>query len=66
MIGWSFEKRCETGMIGGIGECLFCDAEAGVACYLVKEHACPGHVAHKLDAKYCGRCGIHIDSLRPD
>jgi len=29
------------------------------------EEACPGHVASKSDPKVCGRCGIHIDSLRP-
>jgi hypothetical protein len=27
--------------------------------------ACPGHVASKADPKVCGRCGIHIDDLRP-
>lgn len=26
---------------------------------------CPGHVASAHDAKICGRCGIHIDELRP-
>jgi hypothetical protein len=30
------------------------------------EQSCPGHVASKGDAKICGRCGVHIDSLRPD
>jgi hypothetical protein len=30
------------------------------------EESCPGHVASERDAKICGRCGIHIDSLRPD
>lgn len=30
------------------------------------EEECPGHVASVLDPKVCGRCGIHIDSLRPD
>jgi hypothetical protein len=29
------------------------------------EESCPGHVASDNDAKVCGRCGIHIDSLRP-
>lgn len=29
------------------------------------EEACPGHVASENDPKVCGRCGIHIDSLRP-
>lgn len=29
------------------------------------EQSCPGHVASKNDPKVCGRCGIHIDSLRP-
>ncbi|TPM06786.1 MULTISPECIES: hypothetical protein [unclassified Mesorhizobium] len=27
---------------------------------------CCGHVASADDPKICGRCGIHIDSLRPD
>lgn len=27
---------------------------------------CPGHVAAAHDTKICGRCGIHIDELRPD
>jgi len=26
---------------------------------------CPGHVASSDDPKTCGRCGIHIDELRP-
>lgn len=30
------------------------------------EETCPGHVASKGDPKVCGRCGVHIDSLRPD
>lgn len=29
------------------------------------EETCPGHVASYRDTKVCGRCGIHIDSLRP-
>lgn len=32
---------------------------------LVSEEDCPGHVASTADPKVCGRCGIHIDSLRP-
>lgn len=30
------------------------------------EEACPGHVASAADPKVCGRCGVHIDSFRPD
>lgn len=30
------------------------------------EDSCPGHVASASDPKVCGRCGVHIDSLRPD
>lgn len=29
------------------------------------ESACPGHVASSDNPKVCGRCGVHIDSLRP-
>jgi hypothetical protein len=25
-------RRCDTGAIGGTGECLHCNAESGVAC----------------------------------
>lgn len=28
------------------------------------EDDCPGHVGSDGDAKVCGRCGVHIDSLR--
>lgn len=31
-----------------------------------EENDCPGHVASAHDNKVCGRCGTHIDSLRPD
>lgn len=31
-----------------------------------REQNCPGHVASEKNPKICGRCGIHIDSLRPD
>lgn len=31
----------------------------------VDEENCPGHVASRTDPKVCGRCGIHINSLRP-
>ena len=30
-----------------------------------QENDCPGHVASENDPKVCGRCGTHIDSLRP-
>ncbi len=30
------------------------------------QDACSGHVASDDDPKVCGRCGIHIDELRPD
>lgn len=33
--------------------------------HLYSEEGCPGHVASENDAKVCGRCGTHIDSLRP-
>lgn len=31
----------------------------------IDEEDCPGHVASISDPKICGRCGTHIDSLRP-
>ena len=27
--------------------------------------SCPGHVGSDNDPKVCGRCGVHIDELRP-
>jgi uncharacterized protein (DUF983 family) len=30
------------------------------------EQSCPGHVASRSDPKICGRCGTHVDSMRPD
>lgn len=33
--------------------------------YPFSEEDCPNHVASPDDSKVCGRCGIHIDSLRP-
>lgn len=33
---------------------------------LTTEENCPGHVASAGNVKVCIRCGIHIDSLRPD
>jgi len=30
------------------------------------EEDCPGHVASRADRAVCGRCGVHIDDLRPD
>ena len=30
------------------------------------EDDCPGHIAGESSRKTCGRCGIHIDELRPD
>jgi hypothetical protein len=32
----------------------------------VNEQTCPGHVASKDNPKICWRCGVHIDSLRPN
>lgn len=51
-----------------------CDACAGVGFFVREaegdrpiwtEDDCPGHVASDRDPKVCGRCGVHIDSLRP-
>lgn len=29
------------------------------------ESECPGHVASDTDRMVCGRCGVHVDELRP-
>lgn len=29
-------RRCDTGAIGGMGECLHCSAEQGVACRCIQ------------------------------
>jgi hypothetical protein len=39
---------------------------ASLPAYDYTEDTCPGHVASTADAKVCGRCGTHVDSLRPD
>lgn len=31
----------------------------------IEEQDCPGHIASDDNPKICGRCGVHIDSLRP-
>lgn len=38
----------------------------GESCFPYAEEVCPGHVASVAEAKVCGRCGIHVDGLRPD
>lgn len=64
---YNLPRRCETNVVGAAGECLSCDAEQGEHCRkVVSEDDCCGHVASTADPKVCGRCGIHIDSLRPD
>ena len=35
-------------------------------CRAVDEKNCTGHVASAEDPKVCGKCGVHIDELRPD
>ncbi len=32
--------------------------------YKFKPDDCPKHTASSWDAKICGNCGIHVDSLR--
>lgn len=34
--------------------------------YPFTEEPCPEHVASFDDPKICGRCGMHVDSMRPD
>lgn len=35
-------------------------------CYPYRAAECPGHVAGDHGPEVCGRCGTHIDELRPD
>lgn len=43
------------------------DFRGGQWCAMAKlEESCAGHVASKDDPKICGRCGVHIDELRPE
>lgn len=74
--GWSYpEKRGDLLPLADMGMIEWRRDEKGVACQrtgagrvaaLYTEEACPGHVAWALDPKVCGRCGVHIDSFRPD
>lgn len=45
---------------------LFHDLAVEQAEQADREQNCPGHVASERNPKICGRCGCHIDSLRPD
>lgn len=40
-------------------------ARLAAARQMVPEEQCPGHVASDVDPRTCGRCGVHVDSLRP-
>lgn len=44
---------------------LLAAAGNGLGEYEHSEETCPGHVASAGSSKVCGRCGVHIDSLRP-
>jgi len=50
----------------GCDPCPSCAGNAHTACTRPSEDDCPGHVASADDPRVCGRCGVHIDSLRPD
>lgn len=55
-------------MVTGCDACcgvgfFVCEAEGDPTPY--PEDDCPGHVASDHDPRICGRCGVHIDSLRP-
>ena len=58
--GRSAERPCDVIRIEGEPEVLELYGP-----WFVPEEACPGHVASANDPKVCGRCGTHIDSLRP-
>lgn len=51
--------------VKGLGPVLGPDAPESVDRHPFVEDACPGHVASADNPKVCGRCGVHIDSLRP-
>ncbi len=38
----------------------------GIALVPIEENDCAGHIASRDDPKRCARCGVHVDSLRPD
>lgn len=42
-----------------------CDWAEENLCTACAQDACSGHVASADNPKVCGRCGIHIDELRP-
>lgn len=44
---------------------VFDRAENRLIAVMFTEQHCPGHVASMADPKVCGKCGVHIDSLRP-
>lgn len=56
---------------GGASKLCVTELEA-ISCWNARggtgyaEEFCPGHVASESDARICGRCGVHVDSLRPD
>lgn len=56
---------------GYVGTNFFFDYDRGgwmqgPMIYDYSEEDCPEHVASDSDPKVCGRCGAHIDSLRPE
>jgi hypothetical protein len=40
--------------------------QAGTLDFKDGEWQCAGHVASERNPKICGRCGVHIDELRPE
>tara|TARA_R110002020_G_scaffold34066_35_gene103986 strand:- start:14891 stop:15118 length:228 start_codon:yes stop_codon:yes gene_type:complete len=42
------------------------DQETDMLLARLTAEGCSGHVASASDPKICGRCGVHIDELRPD
>jgi hypothetical protein len=34
--------------------------------YPFDEQSCPGHVSVPENPKVCRRCGVHVDSMRPE
>lgn len=68
----AFDRKIEQLTREAIAESLLTIERILVSKYRIRRSArgpvldCPGHVASPSDAQVCGRCGIHINELRPE